>query len=61
MKHLFVHSIIVPNCPWQEVNMDFVLGLLKTLRKYDSVPLAVDRFSKTANSLTFSRTFDAYE
>ena len=34
----------VPNRPWQDVSMDFVLNLPHTLKKHDSIFIVVDRF-----------------
>ena len=39
--------------------MDFVLGLLKTARKHDSI-LVVNRFPKMAHFLLGSKTSDAF-
>ena len=50
----------VPNCPWQDVSMDFVLGLLKILRKHDSILVIMDHFFKIAHFLPCSRTADAF-
>ena len=43
----------------QDVGMNFVLCLLKTLRKHDSVLVVVDHFSKMAHFLLCSWTFVA--
>jgi len=36
----------VPDRPWQDVRMDFVLGLLKTVRKHDFIFVVMDHFQR---------------
>ena len=42
-------DIEIPTWKWEAINMDFVVGLPKSKRNYDSIWVIVDRMTKSAH------------
>jgi hypothetical protein len=47
----------IPEWKWEEINMDFIVGLPKTQSGYDSIWVIVDRLSKVAHFILVKTTY----
>jgi len=52
-------DIDIPTWKWEEVNMDFVVGLPRTRRQHDSIWVIVDRFTKSAHFFPVKVSYSA--
>ena len=48
----------IPEWKWERIAMDFVVGLPKTLRKFDSIWVIVDRLTKSAHFIPVKVTYN---
>jgi hypothetical protein len=62
-NHLKTASVLqplpIPSWKWEDINMDFIVGLPNTSQKHDSIWVIVDRLTKTAHFLPVHTTFTA--
>ena len=54
-----LQEIEIPTWKWEMINMDFITGLPRTQRKYDSIWVIVDRLTKSAHFLPVRTTYSA--
>ena len=51
--------IEVPTRKWEAINMDFVVGVLRTKRKHDSIWVIVDSLNKSSHFIPVKSTYRA--
>ena len=49
----------IPEWKWERIAMDFVVGLPKTMGKYDSIWVIIDRLTKSAHFIPVKVTYNA--
>ena len=49
----------IPSWKWEDISMDFIVGLPNTSQKHDSIWVIVDRLTKTAHFIPVLTTYKA--
>ena len=52
-----LQEIKVPTLKWEDINMDFLVGLPQTQRQHDSIWLVVDRLTKSTHFFPVKSTY----
>jgi hypothetical protein len=49
----------IPGCKWEDISMDFIVGLPLSACKFDSIWVIVDRFTKSAHFISVHTNYMA--
>jgi hypothetical protein len=52
-----LHPLKIPEWKWEEIGMDFITGLPRTSKGYDSIWVIMDRLTKVAHFIPVKTTY----
>lgn len=52
-----LQPLSIPQWKWEDITMDFIVGLPNTSKGYDSILVIVDRLTKTAHFIPVKTTY----
>jgi hypothetical protein len=53
-----LQPLSIPDWKWDDINMDFIMGLPLTIRKYNSIWVIVDRLTKSAHFIPVNTNYN---
>jgi hypothetical protein len=53
--------LLLPEWKWEEITMDFIVGLPRTQSGYDSIWVIVDRLTKVAHFILVKTTYSGLQ
>jgi hypothetical protein len=56
-----LHPLKVPEWKWEEISMDFIVGLPRTPKGYDSIWVIVDRLTKGDHFISVKTTYKGFQ
>jgi hypothetical protein len=53
-----LQPLLIPSWKWEDIHMDFIVGLPNTSQRHDSIWVIIDRLTKTAHFLPVHTTYN---
>jgi len=54
-----LQTLPIPSWKWEDISMDFIVGLPNTTQQHDSIWVIIDRLTKTAHFLPVHTSYSA--